>query len=382
MSTVLDSTDYLQVAAALAQKFAQTAVERDKRGGTAKAERERLRASGLLKLLIPKAYGGLGETWVTALQIIREFAKVDSSLAHLFGYQQLQVITPHLYGNAEQKERYYRGTAAYNWFWGNALNPRQAQVVLYESGQLFYLNGTKTFCSGAMDSDMLTVSALPYDGSKPVVVVVPTRRDGIRVHNDWDNIGQRQTDSGSVTFENVPVDPGEILIAPRSANDVGTLRVYASHAVRANIFLGIALGAFEAARNYTTTAGISARETSDPYILRSYGEWTELSAAICLVDRANQSFQNLWEEADLTPDYGSSAILISAASVFTAQVGLKLTNQVFELMGDRATETQHGFDRFWRNLRTLTLHDPIDYKIREVGDWALNQQFSLANPYA
>ncbi|MCR3834291.1 monooxygenase, partial [Pseudomonas aeruginosa] len=30
-------------------------------------------------------------------------------------------------------------------------------------------------------------------------------------------------------------------------------------------------------------------------------------------------------------------------------------------------------DRYWRNLRTQTLHDPLDYKIRELGDWALNQ---------
>jgi hypothetical protein len=29
---------------------------------------------------------------------------------------------------------------------------------------------------------------------------------------------------------------------------------------------------------------------------------------------------------------------------------------------------------FWRNVRTHTLHDPVDYKIRELGEWALNQK--------
>src|SRR5690606_13666632 len=44
----------------LAAAFAETAVERDKAGGTAKAERDRLRESGLLNLIIPTEYGGYG----------------------------------------------------------------------------------------------------------------------------------------------------------------------------------------------------------------------------------------------------------------------------------------------------------------------------------
>jgi hypothetical protein len=43
-------------------------------------------------------------------------------------------------------------------------------------------------------------------------------------------------------------------------------------------------------------------------------------------------------------------------------------------MGARATKAKDRFDRFWRNLRTLTLHDPVDYKVRDVGLWALNDQ--------
>jgi len=41
-------------------------------------------------------------------------------------------------------------------------------------------------------------------------------------------------------------------------------------------------------------------------------------------------------------------------------------------MGARATSERYRFDRFWRNVRTLTLHDPLDQKVREVGDWVLN----------
>ena len=55
------------MAQALADEFAQTAAERDQRGGTPKAERDALRSSGLLTLSIPKTLGGQGADWATVL---------------------------------------------------------------------------------------------------------------------------------------------------------------------------------------------------------------------------------------------------------------------------------------------------------------------------
>lgn len=35
-------------------------------------------------------------------------------------------------------------------------------------------------------------------------------------------------------------------------------------------------------------------------------------------------------------------------------------------MGARSTASEYRFDRYWRNLRTFTLHDPVDYKVRAM----------------
>jgi alkylation response protein AidB-like acyl-CoA dehydrogenase len=61
-------------------------------------------------------------------------------------------------------------------------------------------------------------------------------------------------------------------------------------------------------------------------------------------------------------------------------VALDVTSRLFEIQGSRATTAAYGFDRHWRNVRTHTVHDPVAYKAREVGDWALNRrgpEFSL-----
>ncbi|MCC5656840.1 hypothetical protein LC608_07530 [Nostoc sp. XA010] len=50
--------------------------------------------------------------------------------------------------------------------------------------------------------------------------------------------------------------------------------------------------------------------------------------------------------------------------------------------GTRATATKYGFDRYWRDLRTFTLHDPVDYKLRAIGDWVLNEQLPVITQYS
>src|SRR5258708_4933609 len=70
----------LQIAQRLATTFALTAAERDARGGTPKAERDALRASGLLAMSIPEAHGGLGANWRQTLDVVRTVGRADSSL--------------------------------------------------------------------------------------------------------------------------------------------------------------------------------------------------------------------------------------------------------------------------------------------------------------
>ena len=53
-----------------------------------------------------------------------------------------------------------------------------------------------------------------------------------------------------------------------------------------------------------------------------------------------------------------------------------------QVIGARATMERYRLDRFWRNVRTLTLHDPLDYKAREVGDWALNGRAPVPSHYS
>lgn len=68
---------------------------------------------------------------------------------------------------------------------------------------------------------------------------------------------------------------------------------------------------------------------------------------------------------------GEFAEWVASLKVVTTDTGLRITSGVFEVTGSRATSAKTGLDRFWRDLRTHTLHDPVAYKNRELGRYFL-----------
>ncbi|MFC5696614.1 acyl-CoA dehydrogenase family protein [Pseudomonas sp. GCM10022186] len=373
----------LEVARELAAGFAETAAERDARGGTPKAERDAIRQSGLLSLIIPQAYGGLGQDWQTTLNVVREFARVDSSIAHVFGFQHLMLATVRLFSRPEQWQPWFQLTARNRWFWGNALNPLDTRTTVKKQDGWREFSGKKSFCSGALDSQMLIASGLDEETGKLLIAAVPTARSGISLADDWDNMGQRQTDSGSATFERVRVEENELLLDPGPlSTPFACLRPLIAQLIFTHIFLGIAEGSFEEARAYTLKEArpwfksTASQIGEDPYVLAHYGEfWVGLESVRALVQRAATLLDAAWNQG---PDLGDAqrgelALAIATAKVAATRTGLDLCSRLFEVTGARSTHAALRLDRHWRNLRTQTLHDPVDYKVRELGEWALNQ---------
>ncbi|RYJ02676.1 MAG: monooxygenase, partial [Actinomycetales bacterium] len=62
---------------------------------------------------------------------------------------------------------------------------------------------------------------------------------------------------------------------------------------------------------------------------------------------------------------------VAAVKQLANDVALEVGTKIFELTGARASSNKVGLDLFWRNARTHTLHDPVAYKRREVGEYAL-----------
>ncbi|MGN6778719.1 acyl-CoA dehydrogenase family protein [Rhizobium sp.] len=377
------SNPHLAKAVELRDIFARDAIERDQSGGRPEAQIRLLKESGLVNLVIPKEFGGAGEPYSTAMRIVREFAKVDGSLGHLYGYHfsplQNAVTTLH----DERSQDILRRSAAGRWFWGNTTNSFSKSLFGRQEAGKVILNGFRPFASGSHVADYLMVAWEDETTNKRSFAYIPADRKGITITDDWDGIGQRQTGSGRVLYKDVEIDGSEIL-PDRPKDPIALLAPLQQQSVLLNVFVGSAQGALAAARDYTVTksrpwiySGVE-RHSDDPWIKRQYGElWIKVQAATVLADRALAAVDTVYAKGhDLTAEErGEAAIAVASANVLAGRVALEVTSEIFEVMGARSAVRPLGFDRFWRNVRIHTLHNPAEYKTRNVGTWFLGGEF-------
>lgn len=370
----------LDIAQELARQFARTAAERDKAGGNPKFERDLIRKSGLLSLSIPQQYGGQGADWKTIFQTVQTIAQVDSSLAHVYAFHHLLIATVQLFAQPEQYQQWFERTAQHHLFWGNTLNPLDKRTTVQQvSENEFIFHGDKSFCSGSIDSDILLCSGF-NEADKLLIAVIPTQREGVSFLGDWNNMGQRQTDSGTSHFEQVKVYKNELLLNPGPlSTPYSSLRPLIAQLIFVHLFLGVAEGAFEIAqqtiqKQKAWSKSLVEQATHDPYIQKHFAEfYVQIQSVRLLTVQAVDALQAAWNIGEnLTAEQrGQVSIAIATAKIVATHTSLLVTQNIFQVLGARATTAQLNLDRFWRNVRTQTLHDPIDYKYQEVGEWVL-----------
>ena len=374
------SQSAIEIAQKLAKTFAETAAERDKQGGNPKAERDLIRQSGLLGLSIPQAFGGQGADWKTIFKTIQTIAQVDSSLAHVYGFHHLLIATVQLFAQKEQYSTWFEQTTEQNLFWGNTLNPLDKRTTVQQiSADEYIFHGDKSFCSGSIDSDILLCSGFNAQ-NKLLIGVIPTQRDGVSFLGDWNNMGQRQTDSGTSHFEQVKIHENELLLNPVPlSTPYSSLRPLIAQLIFVHLFLGVAEGAFEVARETVQqqkawSKSLVENAANDPFTQKHFAEfYVQLEGVRLLANKAVETLQKAWDigESLDAEQRGEVSIAIATAKIAATNTSLYITQNIFQVMGARATTAKLNLDRFWRNVRTQTLHDPIDYKYQEVGEWVL-----------
>lgn len=360
-------------------------VARDKALVTPHAEVQLLKEAGLVTLLGPTEFGGGGESWPVAYDAIRRVSAGDASIGQLLGYHYLWSQLAEFFGTKEQAADLRRDATRGTWFFGGAVNPRDADLAATDEGDTLLFSGHKTFSTGSKISDVTWLEAAIAGHDEHVFALAKSNDPGIRFHDGWDALGQRLSESGQITITNVSLPWSAALgwVDKRfRARVYNTLCLPAIQLVFTNIYLGIARGGLQTAAAYTRTTtrpwpyggDNRARATDEPYILDAYGDLTaKLWAAEALADRAAGEIARLHADPDNLTERarGEVAVRIAAAKLRAAEVALEVGTKIYEVTGARATASSYGFDRFWRNVRTHTLHDPLPYKRREVGVFAL-----------
>ncbi|WP_341668155.1 SfnB family sulfur acquisition oxidoreductase [Alcaligenes sp. SDU_A2] len=371
----------LQVADEFAQSIAQNALERDRDRILPYKDVEQFSQSGLWGMTVPKEYGGAGVSSDVLTRVVQRIAAADGNFGHIpqnhyYALEVLRVGATH-----EQKAFFYDQVLQGKRF-GNALAEigkkdfvRRTQLLKEAGG--WFLDGRKFYCTGSLFAHWIPTLATAQDDDRLYLVFVPREAAGVTLTDDWDGFGQRVTGSGSVQFDRVKVEPYWVVPFSDSFDRPTTIGPYAQ-IIHAALDLGIGQGALEATLSFVREhsrpwidAGVDTA-AQDPLLLHEVGNvHVRLRAAQALLARAARFV----DAAQFAPDEDSVAqasIAVAQAKALSTSASVLAGSKLFELAGTGATLAQHGLDRYWRNARVHTLHDPVRWKYHAVGNYVLN----------
>ena len=378
---IKDDTEAIAIAKALAREFGASAVARDRERTLPLAEVERASQAGLWAITVPKTYGGAGVSGGTLAEVTAILSETDSNLGQIPQNHYYMLEALRLSGSEEQKRRYFARVLDGDRI-GNAITEIGTRTAVDYKTQFverdgrLRLSGQKFYATGSLFAHIIAVVAKDPEG-RAQIVFLERATPGVQLLDDWSSFGQRATGSGTVTFDDVEVSSDQIF-EYQSLFDQPTPMGPIAQIIHSAVQVGIARGAFAETVQYVRNFARPffeldiAHGYEDPHTIHASGDVAiRVHAANALLKRAGDYV----DRAVANP----SAETVAAASVAVAEVkaygteaALLAASKLLELGGSRATLEGYGLDRFWRNARVHSLHDPARWKYHHIGNYYLN----------
>ncbi|WP_085044070.1 SfnB family sulfur acquisition oxidoreductase [Ensifer aridi] len=376
-----DDAEALAVARELAREFATGAAERDRERRLPLAEVERFSQSGLWAITVPKAYGGAGVSAVTLAEVTAIISAADSSIGQIPQNHFYMVEALRLAGSEEQKKHFFARILDGDRL-GNAFTeigtktPIDFRTRVGKRDGKFILNGQKFYSTGSLFAHIIVAVAKDENG-RVNIVFIDRATPGLDIIDDWTSFGQRSTGSGTVTFDDVEIAPFQIVDHDGVFERPTPMGPFAQ-IIHSAVQVGLARGALSETISYVRAHARPFFELSiehgyeDPHTIHAVGDVSiRVHAADALLARAGRLLDAAIEDAT-EETVAAASIAVAEVKALGTEAAQLAATKLIELGGARSTLESYGLDRFWRNARTHSLHDPVRWKYHHIGNYYLN----------
>jgi alkylation response protein AidB-like acyl-CoA dehydrogenase len=353
-----------EVRALVAREIAPRAAEIDARDEFPQSSYEAFVRSGLLRLSLPRAYGGRDADTTTLCLVIREISKASPASALLVFPTQALIRTLREVGNEEQKRRFFSEMAAGDKLGGFCLTEPnhgsdagslQTRAVL--NGGHYIVNGTKTFITLGPHAHYYLVFVRTGPGKRTAGVsalIVPRTAPGLSFGKKERKMGLGGSVTSEMIFQQVPVHRENLLlqegegwkILSRHAN---VMRVWGA----ASMALGIAEGAYEAAlefaRHRTQFKRLIASFQAVAFMLADMKTRIEAAKSLifrtaALIDAKEGSFHDI-------------ETLVSMCKYYASDVAMKVTVDAVQIWGGAGYMKGSPVERLMRDAKAVQIFD-------------------------
>jgi alkylation response protein AidB-like acyl-CoA dehydrogenase len=329
--------------------------------------------AGLFRMLAPKAYGGLEQHPGAALHVFEALSRIDSSAAWNLCISSATAAFAAWLPKEGGDELYERGPDTI--FAGGFFPPGPSVPV--PGG--WRVTARTAFASGCQRAQWFAVPLIEVDDEStkydphtqdPPHILAFVPRDEVDIVDTWHTVGMRGTFSADVCVDDVFVPERRIArLKPRSERApafsgplYGTLPWFGTHGESA-VSLGIAAAAIE--RLVELAVRKTPRYTRTPLHDRARAQHNAAKAS-ALVDASRVFLHSAISEAYADAERqqwcsDATRIRCQLAACFGAQSCAEAVDLIYEAAGTSAIRVEHGIERHYRDVHTITQHVTHSY---------------------
>lgn len=313
---------------------------------------------GMLGIIFPEEYGGSGLSYIDYVHVIEELGAVDSSVGlTVAAHNSLGSGHIYLAGNEEQKKKWLPKLTTGEWIaaWGltepgSGSDASGMRTFAVKDGDEWVLNGTKNFITNATYADISVVLAVTDRNDQKhgiTAFAIEMDRKGIRPGKKENKLGMRASDTAELVLEDCRVPDANVLgkvgygfIDAMKVLDGGRISIGA-------LALGIARGAYDAAREYSKQRSAFGKTISDfqaiQFMLADMATEIEAARLLCY-------------QAAVTKDAGGRVTQQSAmAKLYASEVAVQCAEKGVQIFGGYGFIKDFPAEKYYRDVKLCTI---------------------------
>ena len=320
--------------------------------------RSKLAALGLMGIQFSEEYGGAAMSAVDYCICIEELARVDPSIClSVAAHNGLGAAHSAAFGTDEQRRRYLvplaRGEQLAAWGLTEASAGSDAAAIrttAVRDGERWVIDGTKQFITHGQTGDLIVVMAVTArgKGSRGISAFIVERgTPGFRAGWTKDKLGMRASETSEVIFEQCRV-PASQLLGAEGQGFINAMQVLDAGRIGiAALAVGLAQGAYDAARDYAFTR----RQFGQPI-----GTFQSIRAK--LVEHAGriEAARLLTFRAASMRDQGRRTTLEAAmAKLYSSETAVRAAEDGVQIFGGYGFVKDYPAEKYFRDVKLTTI---------------------------
>src|SRR4051812_23529272 len=313
---------------------------------------------GLMNPQIPSEYGGAGASSIDGVLIEEELGWGCSGIGTSISCNGL-ASAPVLLGGSEELKKTYLGmlteapTLASFCLTepdaGSDVSGMRTSAV--KRGDKYVINGSKTFITNGGYADWYTVYAKtdPEAGHKGISAFVVPREAGVVVDKHEDKMGQRASNTATLTFNDVEVPAGNLLGEENHGFKLAMMTLDRTRPGVASMAVGIARAAFEFATEYSK----ERVQFGVPIAMHQAIQFmiADMATKVHLARLAT------WHSAVLLDQGKRNTLESSHAKRFAADTAMEVATDAVQVHGGYGFIKEYPVEKLMRDAKIMQLYE-------------------------